>query len=61
MDNEQLANIFTESIKRLAENPAKLENLNCYLSHHFDKWVQKFANTAEGLTSEIKCFSEIEF
>ena len=61
MDNEQLANIFTESIKRLAENPAKLENLNCYLSNHFDNWIKKFANTAEGLTSEIKCFSEIEF
>lgn len=61
MDNEQLANIFTEAIKRLAENPAKLENLNCYLSHHFDKWIEKFANTAEGLTSELKEFSMMEF
>lgn len=61
MSNEELANIFTESIKRLAENPARLENLNLYLSYHFDKWVKKFANTAEGLTSEIKEFSQIEF
>lgn len=60
MSNEELANIFTESIKRLAENPARLDNLNSYLTYHFDNWVEKFANTAEGLTSEIKCFSEIE-
>jgi hypothetical protein len=60
MSNEELANIFTESIKRLAENPARLENLNLYLSYHFDEWVKKFANTAEDLTGEIKCFSEIE-
>lgn len=59
-NNEADAKVLCEAIKRLAENDFALENLECYLSHHFDKWLDRFANTPEKLTWELDQFSRID-
>lgn len=36
---------FAEAIKKLAENPQNLENLQSYLAQHFPEWLERCANT----------------
>lgn len=57
---ENIAHQFVEAIKTIAEKPENLDNLECYLSHHFDVWLEKWADTPEGLTYEMKAFAEME-
>ena len=60
MNNEKCAKIFTDAIRKLAEKPENLENLECYLEHHFDVWMKVFAGTPETLAYELKDFAEME-
>lgn len=57
---EKLATMFVSAIKEIASKPDNLDNLECYLSHHFDVWMEKFASNPEGLVSELKQFAEME-
>lgn len=57
---EQIAHQFTEAIKTIAGKPQNLENLEYYLSIHFSEWLNKFANTPERITAELKQFAEME-
>ena len=52
------AKAFVNAIKELASNPKKLDNLENYLSEHFDIWMEKYANTPEGIIYELKGFAE---
>lgn len=61
MNNKENSQALITAIKRLAENPEVLENFENYLDQHFDVWFEKYANTPEGLVSEFKQFSEIQF
>ena len=58
--NEEYAKVFIEAIKMFAEKQDNLDNLESYLSHHFDVWMEKYANTPEGLVYELKNFAEME-
>lgn len=58
--NEEYATMFVEAIKELASKPSNLDNLENYLSHHFDVWMEKFANTPAALTTELKHFADME-
>ena len=58
--NENYAKMFVNAIKELATKPENLDNLECYLSMHFDVWMEKFANTPNGLATELKCFAEMK-
>lgn len=58
--NEQLAAELTAAIKLLASKPDNLDNFESYITHCFDTWVIKYANTPEGLTAEIKSFATME-
>ena len=58
--NAENAHIFCESIVKLAQNPQNLENLETYLSYHFSEWLEKYANTPDGIAGELKAFSEME-
>ena len=58
--NKKNADIFTQAIKDLASKPENLENLNSYLSFHFSTWLEKWANTPEGLAEELKAFATME-
>lgn len=57
--NAEPARVFCDAIRTLAANPERLENLESYLSYHFDKWLVKWANTPENMAGEMKQFSEI--
>lgn len=58
--NTEYAKIFIEAIKTIAEKPQNLDNLESYLTWHFPEWLQKYANTPENLTAELKHFAEME-
>ena len=58
--NEKLAQEFVEAIKTFSEKPENLDNFELYLSHHFDVWLEKYANTPENLVSEFKQFAEMK-
>ena len=60
VSNTECAKVFIEAIKTIAEKPDNLDNLEGYLECHFDVWMEKFANTPEGLAYEIKSFAEME-
>ena len=57
---EQVAGQFVNAIKTIAGKPENLDNLECYLSHHFEAWVKKYANTPENLTAELMEFANME-
>ena len=56
---ESEAKRFTETIQALANNEDALSNLECYLSMHFDIWLQKFASTPESFVAEMNSFAHI--
>ena len=58
--NEKTAQAFIKAIKTLAEKPNNLDNLESYLSHHFDVWMEKYANNPQALTYELKAFADME-
>ncbi len=60
MKHETLAAQFIAAIKMIAEKPQNLENLELYLSLHFPEWLEKYANTPEKITTELKAFAEME-
>lgn len=57
--HEHTAKQFCEALRTIAGKPENLDNLECYLSHHFPEWLAKFANTPEGISAELQQFSEI--
>ena len=58
--NKEYATMFVNAIKELATKEDNLDNLESYLSAHFDTWLERFANTPTGLASELKEFAEME-
>lgn len=58
--HEHTAAQFVTAIKTIATKPANLDNLESYLSHHFPAWLEKYANTPETITAELKAFAEME-
>lgn len=59
--NEKYAEMFVNTIKELTSKQENLDNLQHYLENHFDVWMEKYANTPSGLTSELKHFTKMEF
>ena len=60
MRNREYAAILINAIKELANKPDNLDNLEWYLSNHFDVWIETFANTPESLVYELKNFAEMK-
>lgn len=60
MKHKKTAKEFIKAIKAIASKEENLENLESYLSYHFETWLQKYANTPEGLTYELRAFIEME-
>lgn len=50
---------FCEHIRTLAAKPENLDNLESYLSYHFPVWLQRWANTPETLTAEMREFANM--
>lgn len=59
MKYQNTAKRFAEAIVDLAKNEDALDNLELYLSNHFDVWMQKFASTPESITAELNSFAHI--
>ena len=57
--HEQLAKQFCETLQTIAGKPENIENLELYLSMHFPEWIEKFANTPENITAELRQFAEM--
>lgn len=57
---EKYAEEFIDAIRTLAEKPENMDNLESYLSDHFQTWLDRVANTPEGITEEMKHFAEME-
>ena len=60
MNNTECAKVFIEAIKTIAGKPENIDNLECYLRNHFDEWLEKYADTPEGLAYEMKNFAEMQ-
>ena len=60
MKYEKEAEIFVNAIRKLSINPENTENLESYLSRHFKEWLEKYADTPEGIAGEMKMFAEME-
>lgn len=59
LNNQECAEKLTKAIKKMGESPEALNNFECYLTYHFDKWLEKFANTPESLAFEFEQFSQM--
>ena len=57
---EKEAAQFCDAIRKLAEKPENLQNLECYLSHHFGEWMEKWANDPAWIARELKDFADME-
>ena len=57
---EELAERFVEAIKRIATKEENLENLQHYLSMHFEQWLERFAKTPLAITCELESFANME-
>ena len=51
---------FCNAIRELANKPENLQNLESYLEYHFDKWMEKYANTPEDISAEMSEFARME-
>ena len=51
---------FCDAIRELANKPENLQNLESYLEWHFDKWMEKYANTPDGIAAEMSSFAQME-
>lgn len=51
---------FCNAIRKLANKPENLQNLESYLEYHFDKWLEKYANTPEGMAAEMSSFAQMD-
>lgn len=60
MKYEKEAKTFCKAIQLLAENSARLENLENYLSYHFSEWLEDWADTLQKIVGEMLDFSKIE-
>ena len=57
--HEQTAKQFCEALRAIAGKPENLKNLESYLSYHFAEWMNKYANTPENITAELKSFADL--
>lgn len=48
-----------QSIRDLASNPERLDNLESYLSSHFAAWLERYASDPESIACELKAFAEM--
>lgn len=57
---EELAERFVEAIKRISKKEENLNNLQHYLSIHFEQWLERFAKTPLAIVCEIESFADME-
>lgn len=53
------AKTFVNAIKTIADKPENLDNLENYLSIHFQKWLATWATTPDGIAEELEAFASL--
>lgn len=61
MRYEKEAEKFVNAIRKISDSEEHLNNLESYLTDHFQKWLDVYAGTPEGLAAELDFFANIEF
>lgn len=56
---EELAHLFCKAIKKLARNKDAINNMESYLSYHFDSWMKKWAYDPDSITGELENFAKM--
>ena len=51
---------FCNAIRTLASKPECIDNLECYLSHHFAEWLEKYASTPKDMACEMLEFANMD-
>ena len=51
---------FCSAIREFANKPENLQNLESYLEYHFDKWMEKYANSPDSMAAEMAEFAQME-
>lgn len=59
LNNEENAEYMKRALDNFVEHPERIDNFVSYLSLHFSVWVQKYANTPDGIANEFLSFSQI--
>lgn len=60
MNNQEAAKMFTDAIRTFADKPNNIDNFEFYLAAHFDKWLEKYSNTPQGIAIEMESFAEMD-
>ena len=55
--HEAAAREFCAALSAIARNAEALDNLESYLSYHFQAWLQHYCTTPEGITEELQQFA----
>lgn len=56
----EIAKEFIQAIKTISDKQANLDNFENYLSYHFPVWLEKYANSPENITAELKAFADMD-
>lgn len=56
---EIIAKAFCDAIRTMAAKPETIDNMESYLSNHFEVWLDRYANTPENLTYEFEGFAKM--
>ena len=56
---EEQAKAFCDAIRDFAKSEDAIDNMECYLSHHFPEWLRKYAYDMETLSGELHCFAHM--
>ena len=57
---DKAAEKFCKAISVIARKPENMDNLQCYLSHHFETWLNRFASDPDSIAEELTEFAEME-
>ena len=57
--HEAEAKRLIEAIRKLASSEEASDNFESYLSAHFGAWLEKWANTPEGMAEEFESFANM--
>lgn len=55
---EEAAERFCAAIKKLGNDPEKLNSMECYLSCHFQTWLNSYARNPEDFAAEMICWAD---
>lgn len=59
-DQKEMARMFFDAIKEIANKPENMKNLEAYLSLHFTEWMEKYAGDPANLAGEMHNFATME-